>query len=166
MGSSNSDVELKTIQNLKPDSEKKEAIADAETEENKPPSQTFAVSKPVSVKTREELEKVLKEHRAWIEKVLDPREDTHAGRANFSGADLSGFDLSGQTLKCADFSKANLEGTSFSHSDLASCDFRNAKLAKTIFTGANLKRANFEGTDVSEAILDEADLSGTCLEES
>ncbi|MFK7825305.1 MAG: pentapeptide repeat-containing protein [Oligoflexales bacterium] len=160
MDISNSDGKQETIKTTSPEP------GQAETHEQKPPDQTFTVSEPVSVKTREELEKVLKGHRAWMEKVLDPKEDTHAGRANFKGADLSGFDLSGQTLKCADFSNANLEGTSFSYSDLASCDFRDAKLIDTVFRGANLKRANFEGTDVSRAILDEADLSGTCIEES
>ncbi|NRA44610.1 MAG: pentapeptide repeat-containing protein [Oligoflexales bacterium] len=136
-----------------------------EEQENKQPDQTFTVSEPASIKSQEDLEKIIKEHRVWMESVLDPKTNTHAGRANFSGADLSGFDLSGQTLKCADFSEANLEKTIFSYSDLASCDFRNAKLSGTVFTGANLKRANFEGTDVSTAILKEADISNTCLDE-
>ena len=86
MGSRNTDLEPKTNQNLRPESGQNEA--EHETEEQKPPSQTFTVSKPVSVKTQEELEKILKEHRAWIEKVLDPKEDTH-GEATLVGADVA-----------------------------------------------------------------------------
>lgn len=61
----------------------------------------------------ENLSKILKNHKLWLE-------DEEGGiKANLSGANLSGADLSGANLSRADLSRADLSGADLSRADLS-----------------------------------------------
>src|SRR3984893_17112898 len=90
---------------------------------------------PVRVLSPDEIERMLAEHRLYLET------EYHQGhRANFSSADLTGRDFSG----------LNLRGIKMDRAVLRAADF----------TGAHLQRANLIGAILQEARLNHADLSG------
>ena len=76
---------------------------------------------------REELEKILEEHKEWI--------DGKGGkRADLSGTDLRGANLSGVNLRETNLRGANLRGA----------DLREAGLYRADLRGANLSEANLD----------------------
>ena len=85
----------------------------------------------------ENLKEVIEEHMQW---VLCPTDDSQ--RADFSGADLTGFALPFVHLYGANFRGANLF-----HADLYCADLQKADL-----TGANLYDANLFGTRLRGAV--------------
>ena len=87
---------------------------------------------------REKLDKILKQHKLWLDSY-----GKKGKRANLTGADLRGADLSKAILRWANLSEADLRG---------------ARLSK-----ADLKEANLSGADLSGADLSEADLRWTDL---
>ena len=95
-----------------------------------------------------ELQKILNEHKVWIESDL-----SQGSRADLSGADLSGADLSG-----ADLSGADLRGA-----DLRGAYLRGAYLRGAYLRGADLRGADLRGANLSDANLSGADLSGAYL---
>ncbi|WP_251390629.1 pentapeptide repeat-containing protein [Mediterraneibacter agrestimuris] len=106
---------------------------------------------------REELEKILEEHKEWI--------DGKGGKcANLRGADLRGTilrgaDLRGADLSGADLREANLHRANLREADLGGADLRGVNLRET-----NLRGANLRGADLREAGLYRADLreAGLC----
>src|SRR6476660_5404031 len=85
-----------------------------------------------------EIERLLAEHRLYLET------EYHEGhRANFSSADLTGHDFSGLNLRGIKMDRAVLRGADF--------------------TGAHLQSANLIGVISQEARFDRADLSGARL---
>ena len=92
--------------------------------------------------TQEELNKIIENHKHWLNEDCEGWEDM---RADLSGADLSGADLSGADLRCANLSGANLSGATLRHADLSGADLRCADLS-----GATLCGATLSGADVSE----------------
>jgi len=89
-------------------------------------------------------------------------------KANLSGTDLFGADLSRANLFWADLSGANLSGTDLfgadlSRADLTGANLTGANLSGADLSGANLFRANLSGADLSGANLSEANLSGADL---
>ena len=72
--------------------------------------------------SQKEREKLLENHRLWLEK-------NGGERADLSGADLSGADLRGADLRRADLSGANLSGADLSGADLRRADLRRADLS-------------------------------------
>ena len=88
--------------------------------------------------TREKLNKILKEHKHWINEDCNNWEEM---RADLSGVDLSRANLSGANLLNADLSDAELSGANLSGADL-----RGANLS-----GANLLNADLSGVDLSGA---------------
>ena len=78
---------------------------------------------------KEELTKIIENHKHWINEDVDGWEDM---RANLYGADLSGANLSGANLYGADLYGANLYGADLSRADLS---------------GANLSGANLSGAN-------------------
>src|ERR1700730_9469154 len=95
----------------------------------------FSTRPPVRILSRDEIERMLAEHRLYLET------DYHKGhRANFASADLSGQDFSGLNLRGIKMDRAVLRGADFS--------------------GAQLQRANLIGVLSQEARFDRADLSG------
>src|SRR6266571_4322057 len=93
---------------------------------------------PVRVLSFGEIERLLAEHRLYLE-----TEYHQCHRANFSSADLAGRDFSG----------LNLRGIKMDRAVLRSADF----------TGARLRRANLIGAILQQVRFDRADLSGARL---
>ena len=92
-------------------------------------------------------------------------------RANLSGADLSGADLSRADLRGADLSGADLRSADLRGADLSRADLRGADLRSADLSRADLSRADLRGADLSRAnganlaiartrILPEGDLVG------
>ena len=105
--------------------------------------------------TREKLNKILKEHKHWINEDCNNWEEM---RADLSGVDLSRANLSGANLLNADLSDAELSGANLSGANLYNADLRGANLS-----GANLLNADLSGVELSEANLSGADLRGANL---
>ena len=93
--------------------------------------------------TREKLNKILKEHKHWINEDCNNWEEM---RADLSGVDLSRANLSGANLLNADLSDADLSGANLSGANLYNADLRGANLS-----GANLLNADLSGVDLSGA---------------
>jgi hypothetical protein len=86
----------------------------------------------------DEIERMLADHRLYLET------EYHEGhRAHFASADLTGRDFSGLNLRGIKMDRAVLRGANFS--------------------GAHLQRANLIGAILQEARFDRADLSGARL---
>ena len=95
----------------------------------------FADRKPVRALSHDEIERMLAEHRLYLET------EYHQGhRANFASTDLTGRDFSGLNLRGIKMDRAVLKGADFS--------------------GAHLQSANLIGGILREACFDRADLSG------
>ena len=95
---------------------------------------------------REELEKILEEHKEWI--------DGKGGkRADLSGTDLRGANLSGVNLRETNLRGANLRGA----------NLREADLSEANLSGADLHRADLHRADLREANLHRADLDFSTL---
>src|ERR1700746_392189 len=93
---------------------------------------------PVRVLSPDEIERMLAEHRLYLET------EYHQGpRANFASVDLTGRDFSGLNLRGIKMDRAVLRGADF--------------------TGAHLQRANLIGAIAQGARFDRADLSGARL---
>src|SRR6476620_10954869 len=93
----------------------------------------LSVRTPVRVLSPDEIERLLAEHRLYLET------EYHEGhRANFSSADLAGRDFSGLNLRGIKMDRAVLRGANF--------------------RGANLQSANMIGAILQEARFDRADL--------
>ena len=115
--------------------------------------------------TRKKLNKILEEHKHWINEDCknweEMRADFHGANlhnANLSGADLRGADFHGANLHNADLSSANLRGADFHGANL-----HNANLSGADFYGANLLNANLRGADLHNADLSGANLRGADL---
>jgi uncharacterized protein YjbI with pentapeptide repeats len=112
------------------------------------------------------------------ERVLEMLEEASEQdeQADFSGANLSGADLSEIRAWQALFVDADLRGTMLAGSDLRECHFsgavlREADLSRTWleeadFSGADLSNADLRQADLSRAVLMRANLSGTNLSEA
>jgi len=84
-------------------------------------------------------------------------------RANLFEADLSGADLSRANLYGADLSGANLSGANLYGADLSGANLSGADLSRADLSGANLSGADLSGADLSRANLFGANLSGANL---
>jgi hypothetical protein len=102
--------------------------------------------------TIEELGEIIAKHKKWLVG------EEGGSRANLSGANLSGADLSR-----ADLSGANLSGADLSRADLSGAYLSGADLSRADLYGANLSRADLSGADLSRADLYGADLYGANL---
>ena len=103
--------------------------------------------------TREELYKILEEHKHWIDEDCENWEEMRA--------DLRGADLYDADLHNADLSGANLYNANLLNADLSSAYLRRANLRD-----ANLRGANLHNADLSGADLYDADLRGTVLRDA
>ena len=105
--------------------------------------------------TREKLNKVLKEHKHWINEDCENWKEM---RADLRNADLRSVNLSGAYLRSADLSEADL-----SDADLSEADLRNADLRGADLSGAYLRSADLRGAYLPNADLSGADLRGAYL---
>jgi uncharacterized protein YjbI with pentapeptide repeats len=126
--------------------------------------------------TKDELNKVLGEHKTWTAKAWVDTDQKEGNRLKLQGADLIGVKLNGIDLREADLSgadltKAKLIGTDLRRADLQdvkliSADLRTAKLREANLRGANLYRANLEGAEIQGAKLEKANLLDTQIDAS
>ncbi|OVZ72926.1 pentapeptide repeat-containing protein [Yersinia intermedia] len=84
-----------------------------------------------------DLNKILGEHKIWVESYRE-----NGSRANLRGADLYGANLYGANLRGADLSGADLRGADLRGADLRGADLRGANLRGADLRGANLYGAN------------------------
>ena len=108
--------------------------------------------------TQKELDKIIEQHQHWLKKDCEGWEDM---RADLSGANLRGADLSEAYLY-----GANLRGADLSEADLYGANLRGADLSEADLSGADLSRADLSGADLSKANLSRADLIGANLREA
>ncbi len=115
-------------------------------------------------------------HMEWPESVSGPN-GLPAGtlvvgpKAQLSGAQLAGMDLSRLALMGADLSEADLTGADLSRARMAGSGLRravlvSASLRRTDLRGARLTGANLEGADLTRANLCAADLGGAQLSQA
>jgi hypothetical protein len=115
---------------------------------------------------KEKLDKMLNNHRLWVESEGESSEKadlrfadlSHAGlsRANLSYADLSGAKLQG-----ADLRGAKLRDSDLSHADLRGADLSYANLSHADLSGADLRWTNLTYADFTETKLMNTDLRHT-----
>ena len=120
--------------------------------------------------TREKLNKILEEHKHWIDEDCKNWKEMRADlrEADLRGADLLNAVLHGANLYNAylhyavlggaDLSRADLRGV-----DLRGADLRNADLRDANLRGADLRYADLRGSDLRNAYLCCANLRGAYL---
>ncbi len=96
--------------------------------------------------TREEINKILENHKHWLNKDCDGWEDM---RANFRFTDLRGADFFGVNLRDASFDGALLNGADFRYTNLRGAIFCYANLCGALFDGANLDEVDFYGANLN-----------------
>ena len=115
--------------------------------------------------TREKLNKILEEHKHWINEDCKNWEEM---RAVLNGADLRGADLLNAVLSGANLHNANLLNAVLSGADLlravlSGADLRCADLRDAVLNGADLRDADLRGTDLRKADLRNANLRNANL---
>ena len=105
--------------------------------------------------TRKKLNKILEEHKHWINEDCKNWEEM---RADLRGANLCDADLRGANLY-----GANLRGANLSGADLSGADFRSANLLNADLSGADFRGANLFNAYLCDADLHNADLRGANL---
>ena len=93
--------------------------------------------------TREKLNKILEEHKHWIDEDCKNWEEM---RADLRNADLRGADLSGANLHKADLRNADLLGA-----DLSGANLHKAYLSGACLLNADLSDANLHNADLRSA---------------
>ena len=104
---------------------------------------------------KEELAKVLENHRHWLNEDCDGYENM---KANLRSASLSSADLSGANLSSADLSDANLRYADLRDANLRYADLRGADLRDADLRGADLRYANLRYANLGSANLRYANL--------
>ena len=94
--------------------------------------------------TREKLNKILEEHKHWIDEDCKNWEEMRADLrgADFHGACLLNADLRGANLSSANLLNAVLRGANLSGANLLNADLRGADLHNADLSGANLSGAD------------------------
>lgn len=113
--------------------------------------------------TQEELQETIEAHQDWLS----------SGGKEGIRADFSGMDLSGQDLSDVDFRRAIFTATNLSDADLTDANLseawleesnlRGADLTRTDFSHANLKGADLQDADMEDTVFSHADLSSVSL---
>ena len=110
--------------------------------------------------TQEQINKILEEHKHWINEDCEGWEIT---KADFSYCDLSGANLRGADLRYADLRYANLSDADLSYANLSDANLRYADLRYANLSDADLSYADLLDADLSYANLSDADLSNANL---
>ncbi len=153
----------------KPDKPEDEAPDNSQPEEKK---------KPLREITDEELQKILAEHKKWLESkgkegeqaVLEKtnlkRKKLHGANlqhARLDGSDLSGAHLSKANLQNASLGNTILKGTLLWWTELQEANLRFANLQGAVFFKANLQNASLLNANFEEAILTKCNLEDAVL---
>lgn len=107
--------------------------------------------------TREDILRVFRSHALWY------KQQPNGQRADFTGKDLSGADLSATNFNNGTFVRTKLVGSIMSCANFYSCDFTGADMQRTYLSCADCHGANFQDALLDGAILANADLSGANL---
>src|SRR5207302_6924107 len=119
----------------------------------------FSVRTPVRALSPDEIERMLAEHRLYLET------EYHEGhRANFSSADLTGRDFSGLNLRGIKMDRAVLTGADFTGANLQSANLIGAILQEARFDRADLSRARLSGANLVSASFENACLAKAEME--
>src|SRR5882672_10989397 len=95
---------------------------------------------PVRTLSPDEIERMLAEHQLYLET------EYHEGhRANFSSADLTGWDFSGLNLRGVKMDRAVLRGADFTGAHLQAANLVGAIAEQVCFDSADLSRARLSG---------------------
>ncbi len=129
------------------------------TAPEKKSSLQYLASRPVKIESESDLKIVIERHQGWIASVLNPRAELMEGRANLTGSDLSGFDLSETDLRGVNFSRCILRGTSFQGSNLNGANFNHADLQGADMRGCTVRRSIFDYADLRDAELGGVDFT-------
>lgn len=113
--------------------------------------------------TREELNKVLVNHKHWLEEDCEGWEEM---KADLSCAELSYSNLSYLNLHDADFSHADLRFADLSGANLSGADLSGADLSGAKLHGADLSCADLSGAKLHNADLNDADLRDADLRDA
>src|ERR1700746_1736431 len=114
----------------------------------------LAARTPVRVLSPDEIERMLPEHRLYIE-----TEDHQGHRANFASADLAGRDFSGLNLRGIKMDRALLSGADFTGAHLQSANLIGAIAERACFDRADLSRARLIGANLVSSSLEDACLT-------
>jgi uncharacterized protein YjbI with pentapeptide repeats len=114
---------------------------------------------PVRVLSPDEIERMLAEHRLYLET------EYHQGhRANFSSADLTALDFSGLNLRGIKMDRAVLSGADFTGAHLQSANLVGALAEQACFDRTDLSRARLSGANLVSASLESACLAKADME--
>ena len=115
--------------------------------------------------TREKLNKILEEHKHWIDEDCENWKEMRADlrNANLLNADLRGADFHGANLHNANLSGACLLNADLRGADLSSANLSGACLLNADLHNADLSSANLLNADLRVADLHDANLRGACL---
>ncbi|MBX9496093.1 pentapeptide repeat-containing protein [Yersinia enterocolitica] len=105
-----------------------------------------------------DLNKILGEHKIWVESYRG-----NGSRADLRGANLCGANLRGADLRDADLCGADLRGANLRDADLCGANLCGADLRGADLRDANLCGANLRGADLRDADLCGANLCGANL---
>ena len=109
----------------------------------------FSARTPVRLLSPDEIERMLAEHRLYLET------EYHEGhRANFSSVDLTGRDFSGLNMRGVKMDRAVLRGADFTGAHLQSANLAGAIAEHACFDRADLSRARLSGANLVSASLD------------
>ena len=106
-----------------------------------------------------ELNKILDNHKLWLQTNGEQGERADLRYADLRSADLRYADLRSANLRSANLRSANLRSANLRSADLRSADLRSADLRYADLRYANLRSANLRYADLSYADLSSADLS-------
>ena len=111
---------------------------------------------------QEELNKILEEHKKWIDNEPNGKRADLRG-ANLCDANLRSANLCNADLCDADLRDANLRSANLCDADLCNANLRNADLCNTDLRSVNLCNANLYSANLCDADLRGADLRGANL---
>lgn len=137
--------------------------------QEKPPKKPWT-GKPADgrVINETDLDKILQEHKLWIESKWQKGKRANLGEANLRGAwlrkaNLSEADLWNSNLSGADLREANLSGANLAGADLSKANLIKANLIRANLQGAHLIEANLRNATLNDADMREAVLNGSRL---
>ena len=123
---------------------------------------TSTFEKPANKLSKNEIEKILEEHRKWL---ADRKEGSCA---DFSGRNISGYDFHGQDLSFAVFNgccadKANFKGTVLKKAQMIGAAFISADFSGANLEGADMMKAKIIHSNYEDAKLSSADMYSATL---
>jgi len=107
-----------------------------------------------------DLNKILKEHKLWLENKGGKRANLR--EANLREADLRETDLREANLREADLREANLREANLERANLERANLERTNLREANLRGTNLRGADLRGTNLRGADLRGADLDFSC----